>query len=154
MCSPRRRALPQRAGPAGTHQSRQSHWSIPDDRRRRRRRVHQSAFGNYEIEVSALGYLTARQEVQTVSTIHPQPIDIVLQRDPSAINLDVTPGIISPKARKEVQHAVSLLKAGDFAEAQKHLGRPTNWLRPMRTLIFCSVICTSSGKTTRRREPT
>ncbi|MGP0018415.1 MAG: tetratricopeptide repeat protein [Candidatus Sulfotelmatobacter sp.] len=80
------------------------------------------AFGNYEIEASALGYLTARQEVQSVSTIHPQPIDIVLQRDPSAINLDVTSGIISPKARKEAQHAVSLLKVGDLAEAQKHLG--------------------------------
>ena len=79
------------------------------------------AFGNYEIEVSALGYLSARQDVQSVSTIHPQPIDIVLQRDPSAINLDVAPGIISLKARKEAQHAVSLLKVGDFAEAQKHL---------------------------------
>jgi len=79
------------------------------------------AFGNYEIEASALGYLSARQEVQSVSTIHPQPIDIVLQRDPSAINLDVAPGIISPKARKEVQHVVSLLKVGDLTEAQKHL---------------------------------
>ncbi len=50
------------------------------------------AFGDYEIEVSALGYLSARQKVQVVSTIHPVPIDIVLQRDPSAINLDVAAG--------------------------------------------------------------
>jgi tetratricopeptide (TPR) repeat protein len=78
-------------------------------------------FGNYEIEVSALGYLSARQEVQVVSTMHPQPIDIVLQSDPSAINLDVTAGTMSPKARKEARHAVALLKIGEFAEAQKHL---------------------------------
>ena len=80
-----------------------------------------TAFGNYEIEVSALGYVSARQPVQLVSTIHPVPIDIVLQRDPSAINLNVEEGIISAKARKEVRHAVSELKVGDFSGAQKHL---------------------------------
>ena len=80
------------------------------------------AFGNYEIEVSALGYLSARQPVQVVSTMHPQPIDIVLQRDPSAVNLDAAAeSIISAKARKEVRRAVSELKVGDLAEAQKHL---------------------------------
>ncbi len=80
-----------------------------------------TAFGNYEIEVSALGYISARQQVQVLSTIHPEPIDIVLQRDPSAINLDVEEGIISAKARKEVRHAVSRLKMGDLTGAQKHL---------------------------------
>ena len=80
-----------------------------------------TAFGSYEIEVSALGYISARREVQVVNTMHPEPIDIVLQRDPSAINLDVTPGIMSAKARKEVRHAVSQLKVGDLAGAQKHL---------------------------------
>lgn len=79
------------------------------------------AFGNYEIEASALGYLATRQQVQVVSTIHPEPIDIVLARDPSAINLDVGPGILSPKARKNLRQAVSLLKAGDLEEAEKHL---------------------------------
>ncbi len=78
-------------------------------------------FGNYEIEVSALGYISARQQVQVVSTIHPQPIDIVLERDPSAVNLDVAAAIISAKARKEVRQAVSKLKVGDLAAAQKHL---------------------------------
>ena len=80
-----------------------------------------TAFGNYEIEVSALGYISVRQQVQVVSTIHPVPIDIVLERDPSAVNLDVAASIISPKARKEVRHAVSQLKVGDLAGAQKHL---------------------------------
>jgi len=79
------------------------------------------AFGNYEIEVSALGYLTARQEVQVVSTMHPEPIEIVLERDPSAINLDVSAEVIPSKARKNVRQAVSLLKIGELAEAEKHL---------------------------------
>jgi tetratricopeptide (TPR) repeat protein len=79
------------------------------------------AFGNYEIEASAVGYLSARQQVQSVSTIHPEPVDIVLQRDPFAINLSVETGIVSPKARKEANHAISLLKEGELAEAQKHL---------------------------------
>jgi tetratricopeptide (TPR) repeat protein len=78
-------------------------------------------FGNYEVEASALGYLTAHLEVQAVSTIHPEPIDLVLRRDPSAINLEVTEDILSPKARKEARYAVSLMKVGDFAEAQNHL---------------------------------
>ena len=81
------------------------------------------AFGNYEIEASALGYLPIRQPVQVVSTMHPQPIDIVLQRDPSAIDLKVTEDIMSPKARKEARDAVSMLKVGDYPEAQKHLER-------------------------------
>jgi tetratricopeptide (TPR) repeat protein len=81
------------------------------------------AFGNYEIEASALGYLPIRQPVQVVSTMHPQPIDIVLQRDPSAIDLKVTEDILSPKARKEARDAVSMLKVGDYPEAQKHLER-------------------------------
>lgn len=80
------------------------------------------AFGNYEIEVSALGYVSARQPVQVVSTMHLVPIDIVLQRDPSAINLrGVGEGIICAKARKEVRRAVSEMRVGDLAEAQKHL---------------------------------
>jgi tetratricopeptide (TPR) repeat protein len=45
----------------------------------------------------------------------------VLQRDPSAVDLQVTEDILSPKARKEARYAVSLMKVGDFAEAQKHL---------------------------------
>lgn len=79
------------------------------------------AFGTYEIEVSALGFVSARQEVRVVSIKQVEPIDIVLQRDPSAINLDVIAGIISPKTRKEVRRAVSKLKVGDLAGAQKHL---------------------------------
>jgi len=79
------------------------------------------AFGNYEIEVSALGFLSARQQVQVVSTIHPEPIDIVLQRDPSAVKLELAVSDMSPKARKQAKSGLSLLKSGLFPEAQKEL---------------------------------
>jgi tetratricopeptide (TPR) repeat protein len=79
------------------------------------------AFGDYEVEVSALGYLSARQHVQVVSTIHPEPIDVVLHRDPSAVRLEVAVGTMPPKARREAKSALSLLKLGLLPEAQKEL---------------------------------
>ena len=78
-------------------------------------------YGDYEIEVSALGYVSVDQHVQILAAQQTQPMEIVLHRDPSAVRLEVSDSVISPKARKEARHAVSLLKAGDFAGAQKHL---------------------------------
>jgi Tfp pilus assembly protein PilF len=79
------------------------------------------AFGKYDIEVSAWGYLSAHQPVVAESTVQSAPIEIVLHRDPSAVRLDISEGLISAKARKEARHAVSLLKIGDLERAQEHL---------------------------------
>ncbi len=79
------------------------------------------AVGDYEIEVSAFGYIVARQHVQALAQVQAQPIEIVLHRDPSAIRLEFAQAAISSKARKEARHGVSLLKSGDFDDAQKHL---------------------------------
>ncbi|MGA7931719.1 MAG: tetratricopeptide repeat protein [Candidatus Sulfotelmatobacter sp.] len=78
-------------------------------------------YGNYAVEVSAAGYLSTQKEVQVMSALHPAEIDIVLYRDPSAINLDVADNILSAKARKETKRAVSALKSGKFTDAQKQL---------------------------------
>jgi len=78
-------------------------------------------YGNYSVEVSAAGYLSTLKEVQVISSLRPAEIDIVLERDPSAINLDVADDILSAKARKETKRAVSALKSGKFAAAQKQL---------------------------------
>ena len=51
----------------------------------------------------------------------PLDVEIVLQRDPAALNLDVAEAIISPKARKETKHAISLLKSQKLAKAEKRL---------------------------------
>ncbi len=76
-------------------------------------------FGSYAVEVSAVGYLSAQKEVPVMNLLRPALIDVVLQHDPSAINLDVNDRILSPKARKETKRGVSALKSGNFKNAQK-----------------------------------
>lgn len=79
------------------------------------------AVGDYEIEVSSFGYLSARQHVKALDQVEAAPIEIVLHRDPAAIRLEFAQAAISAKARKEARHGVSLLKVGDLDDAQKHL---------------------------------
>jgi len=78
-------------------------------------------YGSYEVEVSAVGYLSAYKDVGVTNSMGPGQIKIVLQRDPEAINLDVESAILSPKARKQTKRAVSALKSGNFKRAQKQL---------------------------------
>jgi tetratricopeptide (TPR) repeat protein len=78
-------------------------------------------YGNYDVEVSAVGYLSSHQEIRVVSTKVEQQIDIVLHRDPAAVNLDVSDTMLSAKARKQAKRAVSALKSGNLKEAQKQL---------------------------------
>jgi tetratricopeptide (TPR) repeat protein len=77
-------------------------------------------YGKYDVEVSAVGYLSEQKEFP-VTTSQPVFSEIVLHRDPAAINLEVDERVLSPKARKETKRAVSALKAGNFKDAQKHL---------------------------------
>jgi tetratricopeptide (TPR) repeat protein len=81
------------------------------------------AYGNYAIEVSAVGYLSARKEIRVVNSLAPLETEMVLDRDPSAVNLDLADAIMSPKARKQAKHAISLLKSGKLAQAQQLLDR-------------------------------
>lgn len=78
-------------------------------------------YGSYALEVSAVGYLSAHQELQVANSLRPSEISIVLHRDPDAINLDVAGALLSPKARKETKHAVSALKSGNLKAAQRQL---------------------------------
>ena len=78
-------------------------------------------YGSYQVEVNAVGYLSAQKQVQILMSPGPKMMELVLLRDPSAINLDFSDGVIAPKARKEAKQAVSLLKSGKLLDAQKHL---------------------------------
>jgi len=78
-------------------------------------------FGRYDIQVSAVGYLSMHKELQVLDSQRPLETEIVLHRDPAAINLDVADTVMSPKARKEAKHAISLLKSSKLDAAQKHL---------------------------------
>jgi tetratricopeptide (TPR) repeat protein len=76
--------------------------------------------GKYDISVTAVGYLSTHQEVNVIGpvTLH---VDIVVHRDPAAVTLNEASGLMSREAKKAAKRAVSLLKSGQLADAQKHL---------------------------------
>ena len=78
-------------------------------------------YGDYSAEVSAVGFLSSHQDVKMISTHNMLEFDIVLHRDPAAVNLDVADAVLSPKARKETKAAIYALKSNKLADAQKHL---------------------------------
>jgi tetratricopeptide (TPR) repeat protein len=78
-------------------------------------------FGKYEIEVSAVGYLPDHRNFQAVSSITPYRIEVILQKDPAAVNLSFSDGAMPPKARRETKRGVSALKSGKWDEANKRL---------------------------------
>ena len=78
--------------------------------------------GHYEVDVSAVGYLPAHKEFQAISTYMPVDLEIVLQKDPAAVQLNFEDGAMPAKARKETKHGVSALKSGKWNEANKRLG--------------------------------
>jgi tetratricopeptide (TPR) repeat protein len=79
-------------------------------------------YGEYDVEVSAVGYLSERRQLQVVNSWSPIQLKFTLKRDPEAINLDVPDMVISAKARKEVKRGVSALKSNNLKEAEKQLG--------------------------------
>jgi tetratricopeptide (TPR) repeat protein len=78
-------------------------------------------YGSYDVEVSAVGYLSAHRQLQVANSLRPMLVDVVLDRDASAINLDVADRVMSAKTRKETKRAVSALKSGNLKEAEKQL---------------------------------
>ena len=79
--------------------------------------------GVYDAEITAVGFLSAHQPVRISTSLAQERFEVILQRDPSAVNLDVTDGAVSPKTRKELKRAVSALKSHSLAEAEKHLNK-------------------------------
>jgi tetratricopeptide (TPR) repeat protein len=77
-------------------------------------------FGHYDIEVSAVGYVTAHKELQVISALNTVELEIVLQPDPTALKLDVDERMPT-KARKDTKHGVTALKSGNLKQAQRWL---------------------------------
>ena len=78
--------------------------------------------GPYDLEVSAVGYLTARKSVKVQASLITYHEEMALERDPSSINLEATNAAQLPKkARKAVQRGVAALKSADYKEAAKQL---------------------------------
>ena len=79
------------------------------------------SFGQYEIEVSAVGYLSERKKAQIYNAIDTIQMEIDLRRDPAAVDLDIADAAMPPKARRDAKHAVSALKSANLKEAKKRL---------------------------------
>jgi tetratricopeptide (TPR) repeat protein len=79
--------------------------------------------GVYDAEITAVGFLSTHQEVRISTSLAQERFEVILQRDPSAVNLDVTDAQVSPKTRKELKRAVSALKSHSLPEAEKHLNK-------------------------------
>ncbi len=77
--------------------------------------------GHYDVEVSAVGYLSSHKEVQVISSWVPIRLEIILQKDPAAVNLGIDDGALPPKARKEAKRGISALNSGKWNEADKRL---------------------------------
>ena len=81
-----------------------------------------SRVGTYEIEVSAVGYLTTTSQVVIPDIVNHYRVEINLKKDPTAIELSVpTPPQMPAKARKQMSQGVADLKSGKLKQAQKHL---------------------------------
>ncbi|MGA2902734.1 MAG: tetratricopeptide repeat protein [Candidatus Korobacteraceae bacterium] len=76
--------------------------------------------GMYDIEASAVGYLSSRNRVDLADVVSTLQLRMTLERDPS-VNLDDSDASISPKALQEMNRAIRALNAGDLKDAQKRL---------------------------------
>jgi tetratricopeptide (TPR) repeat protein len=79
--------------------------------------------GRYALEVNAVGYLSEYREMRVIDAHRAVETEIILKRDPTAINLDVSSSVMSPKARKQTKRAISALKSGNLNAAQKQLNQ-------------------------------
>lgn len=78
--------------------------------------------GDYEVEVSAPGYKTTRQELTASSSHEAYRLLVTLPLEVPGTETETKPGqILAPKARKEVDAGMSALRDGKLGEAQKHL---------------------------------
>jgi len=78
-------------------------------------------FGDYDLEVSAVGYVTEDKLVHVTGGIQNLKVEVVLQKDPTAVDLKATDDTIPPKARKDAKNVIYSLKSGKLKEAQKQL---------------------------------
>ena len=78
-------------------------------------------FGKYELEISAVGYLTERKEVQASNVLVTTRVEISLHRDPAAVDLNVSDEAVPAKARGALKHGLSALKSANLKEARKSL---------------------------------
>lgn len=79
--------------------------------------------GTYELESSAVGYLAEHQDLEISPTDQSPEIEIILHKDPLAVNLNDSDTLIPSKLRKDAKRAVLALKSAKYKEAEKRLDK-------------------------------
>jgi len=78
--------------------------------------------GEYDVAVSALGYLTEHQTFTASGMSTTSQMQFVLKKDPSAIDLNsIKTREMTPQARKELVRGWAALKSGKLDDAQRKL---------------------------------
>ncbi len=57
-----------------------------------------------------------------MTAVGPVKLEIILQKDPTAVQLNFEDGAMPPKARKETKHGVSALKSGQVGRGEQAVG--------------------------------
>src|SRR5262249_15677761 len=79
--------------------------------------------GLYDIEGSAVGYLTTHQGFKADRELHTYRLEAAIKPDPAAVDLTLNSEMssISPQARKAMNGGISAIKSGNLKGAQKKL---------------------------------
>ena len=79
--------------------------------------------GIYDIEVSAVGYLTTHLDFNADRDLHTYRLEATIKPDPAAVDLALSQArpSISPRAYKDMNGGISALKSGNLKSAQKKL---------------------------------
>jgi tetratricopeptide (TPR) repeat protein len=80
-------------------------------------------FGDYEIDASAVGYLAEHKDAQFADTLKERTFQLVMHKDPMAVELSAPDDAIPSSARKDAKRAVAALRSASYKEAQKRLDR-------------------------------
>ncbi len=82
---------------------------------------HDLAPGTYEIDASAVGYLSGHTEVEVPTPGATVQAKFVLVRDPSAVPIDVRDAAMPPKASQMMHRGIAALHSGNLKSAEKLL---------------------------------
>src|SRR5215472_12384531 len=78
--------------------------------------------GMYDLQVSAVGFVTSHQEVALTGRIEVRQIEVTLEKDASAVDLGAVKTRELPNSvRKDMLHGVAALESGKLDAAQKKL---------------------------------
>ena len=82
--------------------------------------------GTYEIDASVVGYLGGHTQVEVAGAGAPVEVKFVLDRDPSAVPLDVRDAAMPPKASQMMHRGIAALQSGHLKAAEELLTSADN----------------------------